>query len=83
MHIKIYHFIKTGKAPGHSKASLELIAANMEAGIQMMVDLCLRLLDGLKVPAEWAISRVVPIFKGNDDIMNCSCYRAIKFLKVV
>ena len=30
------------------------------------------------MPVEWALSIVVPIFKGRGDIRNCSCYRAVK-----
>ena len=30
------------------------------------------------MPVEWALSIVVPIFKGKGDIRNCSCYRAVK-----
>ena len=33
------------------------------------------------MPAEWAVSVVVPIFKENGDIRNCSCYRAVKLLE--
>ena len=32
--------MKTGKAPGHSQVSLELTAANMEVGIQVMAEIC-------------------------------------------
>ena len=30
---------------------------------------------------EWALSIVVPIFKGNGDIRNSSCYGAVKLLE--
>ena len=43
-----------------------------------MAEICKKLLDGFKMLAEWALSIVVPIFKGNGDIRNCSCYRAVK-----
>ena len=33
------------------------------------------------MPAEWALSIVVLIFKGKGDIRNCSCYRAVKLLE--
>ena len=33
------------------------------------------------MPAEWALSIVVPIFKGKGDIRNCSCYRDVKLLE--
>ena len=32
------------------------------------------------MPAEWALSIVVPIFKGKGDIHSCSCHRAVKLL---
>ena len=38
-------------------------------------------LDGFGMPAEWALSIVVPIFKGKDDIRNCCCNRAVKLLE--
>ena len=31
--------------------------------------------------AEWALSIVVPIFKGKGDIWNCSCYEVVRFLQ--
>ena len=31
--------------------------------------------------AEWALSIVVQIFKGEGDIQNSSCYRAVKLLQ--
>ena len=46
----------------------------------MMAEICQRVLDGFGIPAEWALSIVVTIFKGNGDIRNCSCYRAVKLL---
>ena len=33
------------------------------------------------MPVEWALSIVVPVFKGKGDIRNCSCYRAVKLLE--
>ena len=33
------------------------------------------------MPAEWALSIVVQIFKGKDDISNCICHRAVKLLE--
>ena len=31
--------------------------------------------------AEWALIKVVKIIKGNGNIRNCSCYRAMKLLE--
>ena len=44
----------------------------------MMAEICLTVLDGFGMPAEWALSIVAPIIKGTGDIRNCTCYRAVK-----
>ena len=46
-----------------------------------MADICRKVIDGIGMPAEWALGIVVPIFKGKGDIRNCSFYRAVKLLK--
>ena len=73
--------MKTGKVPGSSEVSLELIAAIGGVGIQVMAEICQRVLDGFGMPAEWALRIVVPIFKGKGDIRNCSCHRTVKLLE--
>ena len=73
--------MKTGKAPGPSEVSLRLIAASGGVGIQVMAEICQRVLDGFGMSAEWALSIVVPIFKGNVNIWNCSRCRGVKFLE--
>ena len=70
--------MKTGKAPGPSEVSLELIYFSGGVGIQVMAEICQRVLDIFGIPVVWAPSIVVPIFKGNCDIRNCSFYRAVK-----
>ena len=73
--------MKTGIAPVVSEVSLELIAASGGVGVKVMDEICLKVLDGFGMPIEWALSIVVAIFKGNDDIRNCSCYSAVKLLE--
>ena len=48
-----------------------------------MAEICQRVLDGFGMPVEWALSTVVPIFKGNGYgyTRNCSCNRSVKLLK--
>ena len=46
-----------------------------------MAEICQNVLGGFVVPAELALSIVVPIFKVKGDIWNCGCYRAVKLLK--
>ena len=66
--------MKTEKDPGPSGVSLELNVVSSRVGIQVMAEICQRVLDGFGMPVEWALSIVVLIFKGNDGIRNCSCY---------
>ena len=58
---------------------MELIAARGEVEIQVMAKIC-KIVDGFKMPVEWVLCTVVPIFKGKCDIRNCSCNRAGKLL---
>ena len=50
-----------------------------------MAEICQKVINGFRMPAELALSIVTPIFKRKGDemtkIMKCSCYRAVKFLK--
>ena len=46
-----------------------------------MAEACQRVLDEFGIQVEWAISIVVPIFKGKGNIWNCSCNRAVKLLE--
>ena len=72
--------MRTGKAFGHSDVSLWLIAVGKELGIQLMVEICQRIYDGLGMPAEWNLTIVIQIFKGICEIRDCSCYGDVKFL---
>ena len=44
--------MKIAKAPGPSEVSLELIAASGGVGIQVMAEICQKVLDGLGMPIE-------------------------------
>ena len=59
-----------------------MIAASGEIGIGVMVELCQGVLDGRGMPDEWALSVVVPIFKGKGDAMSCGAYRGVKLLEL-
>ena len=47
--------------------------------MDVMVELCQSVLDGM--PDEWALSVVVPIFRGKGDAMSCGAYRGVKLLE--
>ena len=46
-----------------------------------MSEMCQKVRNGFGTPAEWTPRIVDQIFKGKDDIRNCSCYRAVKLLQ--
>ena len=73
--------MKTVTAPGPSEVSLELIAATEAVGIQVMAEIRQKVLFGFGMPAEWALSIVVPIFKGKGDFQNISCYGSERLLE--
>ena len=79
--VKAMGDMKAGKAAGPSEVSVEIIAASGEIGIGVMVELCQGVLDGRGMPDEWALSVVVPIFKGNGDAMSSGAYRGVKLLE--
>ena len=54
--------MKSGKAPGPSEVSLELIAASGGVRINVMVEICQGVQDGFQSS------------KGKGDIRSCSCY---------
>ena len=63
--------MNSGKATGPSEVSMEMIVANGEIGVTVMMELCQRVLDGRGKPDEWKTSVIVPIFKGKGDVMCC------------
>ena len=65
--------IKTGKAPGPSEVSLELVAVNMVWEFKRWLKY-VRVLDRFGVAVELTLSIVVQIFKEKVDIGNCGCY---------
>ena len=50
--LQVLNEMKTGKAPGPSEVSLELIASSGGVGIKVMAEICQRVLDGFGMPVE-------------------------------
>ena len=74
--VKTIREMKVGKAAGCSKVTAEMIAASVEIGIGVMVELCQGVLDGKVIPDDWALS-----VEGKGDVMNCMAYRGVKLLE--
>ena len=79
--VKAMGEMKAGKAAAPSEVSVEMIVASGEIGIDVMVELCQGVLDRRGMPDEWALSVVVPIFKGKGDATSCGAYRGVKLLE--
>jgi len=58
-----------------------MISASGQVGVNVMMHLCQRVLDGKGMLQEWKNSIVVLIFKGKGDPMNCGSYRGVKLLE--
>ena len=56
--------MKSGKANEPSEVSEEMIVASDKIEIEVMMELCQRVLDGRGMPDEWKTSVIVSIFKG-------------------
>ena len=48
-----------------------------DIGIRVHMKLSQRILDVKGMPADWATSVAIPIFKGKGDITNCGMYRGV------
>ena len=48
-----------------------------------MDKICQKVLDGFGMPAEWALSTVVPIFKGKDASGTATAIELWKFVSMV
>ena len=53
----------------------------MGVKIQVMAEICQKVVDGFGMPAELALRIVVPIFMGKGGIRNCSTFKAVKLLQ--
>ena len=79
--VKAMEGIKRGKATGPSELSMEMITASGKIGIDVMTELCQGVLNGRGMPEDWALSVVLPLFKGKGDVLSCGSYRGIKLLE--
>ena len=68
-------------AHGPSDTYAEMILVSGDVGIRVLTEHCQRILDGKGLPVDWATTVAIPIFKGNEDIMNCGMYIGVKILE--
>ena len=74
--MKMFKHLKIGKASEPSDDYAEMILASGDVGIIVLMELCLNIIDGKLVPADWATSVAFPILKGKGD-MKCGMHRGV------
>ena len=73
--------MKSGKACGISGVSTEMLVHSGEVGIEVLTDICNKILNGSRLPGDWTRSVLVPHYKGKGDPKECGSYRGIKLLE--
>ncbi|KAK3533747.1 hypothetical protein QTP70_025045 [Hemibagrus guttatus] len=72
--------MKSGKAVGPDDIPVEVWKCLGEAAVEFLTSLFNRVLESERMPEEWRISVLVPIFKNKGDVQSCSNYREIKLM---
>ena len=73
--------MKAGKAGEPSEVLGEMLKAAGRKGVRIMAELCNQVVREGKIPSEWELSTLIPIYKGKGDPMECGSYRAVKQLE--
>ena len=71
---------KIQKASGSPGVAIELLKANGDKCLKSLINKFNDFLFKKKLPEEWMLSSLVPIFKGKGDPLNPNSYRGIKLL---
>ena len=64
--------LQPGKAVGASEVCAQMISANRDVGIGVIMELGQRVLDGKGMPDKWQKNVKVPIFKEKGDERSCN-----------
>ena len=79
--LKAIKVMKTGRAAGLSEVNIEMINASGQVGVEVMTELCQKVLDGAGMPDEWKTSVMLSIFKRKGDLKELCFYRGVKLLE--
>ena len=69
-----------GKACGPDELPIEAVHIILDYKPECLVEAFNNILRTNKMPNDWRKSRMVPIFKGKGDVMECNNYRGIKLM---
>ena len=73
--------MKIGRASGPPGVALEMFKAGRDKCLKSLANIFNDILFKNKLPEEWMLSSLVPIFKGKGDPLNPNSYRGIKLLE--
>ena len=73
--------MKIGKASGPFGVAIELLKAGADKCLKYLTNILNDILFKYKLPEEWMLSMLVPIFKEKEDPLNPNSYRGIKLLE--
>ena len=69
-----------GKSCGTDELPIEAIQIILEYKPECIVEAFNNILRSNKMPNDWRKRRMVPIFKGKSDVLECNNYRGIKLM---
>ena len=72
--------MKSGKAVGPDGIPVEAWKCLGEMAVGLLTRLFNKILESERMPEEWRLSVLVPIFKNKGDVQSCGNYRGIKLL---
>ena len=73
--------MKIGKGSGPSGVAIEIFKAGGDKCLKSLTNIFIDILFKDKLPEEWMLSSLIPIFKGKGDLLNPKSYRGIKLLE--
>nr|XP_043618810.1 uncharacterized protein LOC122590696 [Erigeron canadensis] len=68
------------KATGPDQIPIEVWRCLGDVGISLLTSLFNKIWTSAKMPEEWRLSEVIPIYKNKGDVQSCRNYRGIKLL---
>jgi len=75
------NLMKTGKAAGGSGMTTEMLKALGEEGIRWLTEIFNQTWEEGRMPEDWRVGIIIPVYKGKGDPQECSSYRPIKLLE--
>jgi len=73
--------MKSRKAGGPTGVVGDMLKAAGSWGVKRMTEICNLVVKEGRIPVDWELSTLVPLYKGKGDPLDCGSYRAIKLLE--